>query len=251
MSISSENATEQDLMSCIVKENLPRHVAITMDGNGRWATRRDLPRTEGHKAGVKSVKSAVELCGELEIMVLTLYAFSSENWKRPALEVNALMNLLLEQLKEETPELNEKNIQLKAIGDLSKLPGKVTRELNRSMKITRNNTGLILNLALSYGGRQEIVRVTQSIANDVNNGKIKIKDINEKLFSKYLYTAGLPDPDLIIRTSGEMRISNFLLWQLAYSEIYVTDTLWPDFSKKEFLLALLSYQKRNRRFGGV
>jgi undecaprenyl diphosphate synthase len=188
---------------------------------------------------------------ELEIPVLTLYAFSSENWKRPLKEVNALMRLLLEQLHDQTPELNENNVQLRVIGDMERLPNRVVREIRSSMDLMKDNTGLILNMALNYGSRQEIVHALHSIIADINKGKLKARDIDEEVFAQYLYTAGLPDPDLLIRTSGEMRLSNYLLWQLAYAEIYVTDVLWPDFREKDLLLALLAYQQRERRFGGV
>jgi undecaprenyl diphosphate synthase len=245
------NMSEERLKASLSKGELPRHVAIIMDGNGRWADRRKLPRTAGHRAGIESVRAVVELCGELEIPVLTLYAFSAENWKRPGREVNALMRLLLEQLREQTPELNENNVQLRVIGNMGRLPARVVREIDRSIDATKDNTGLILNLALSYGSRQEIVQAVRAIVADVSGGKLKAGDINEDVLAQYLYTAGLPDPDLLIRTSGEMRISNFLLWQLAYAEIYVTDVLWPDFREKDLLLALLSYQQRERRFGGT
>lgn len=246
-----ETATEEALKAELDREKLPKHVAIIMDGNGRWADRRNLPRVAGHRAGIESVRAVVELCGELSIPVLTLYAFSAENWKRPVLEINALMRLLLEQLRERTPELNENNVRLRVIGDVDRLPRRIVYELNRAIDITKNNTGLILNLALSYGGRQEIIQAVRALVKDIDGGKLKADDIDENTFALYLYTSGLPDPDIIIRTSGEMRISNFLLWQSAYSELYITDVLWPDFRKKELLLALLSYQQRNRRFGGI
>lgn len=249
--MSNEDLTEEELRNSIDIKKMPKHVAIIMDGNGRWADRRGLPRIEGHKAGVESVREAVELCGELKIQVLTLYAFSTENWKRPPFEVNALMRLLIDQLSEQTPELNSKNVKIKVIGDINRLPKRVINEISRSIDATKENTGLILNLALSYGGRQEIVKATRAIASDIKNGILNPNDIDEKVFSKYLYTSNLPDPDIIIRTSGELRISNFLLWQCAYSELYITEVLWPDFRKKDFLLALLSYQNRKRRFGGI
>ena len=193
----------------------------------------------------------MESCGKLEIEALTLYAFSTENWKRPRIEVNALMILFRQQLREQTEELNENNVQLRAIGQLNRLPKSVCQELERSINLLKNNTGLILNLALNYGGRQEIVQAIQRIAQDVKEGKLKIKEINEDLFANYLYTANLPELDLLIRPSGEMRVSNFVLWQLAYAELYVTSTLWPDFRKKDLLLALIAYQQRKRRFGGL
>lgn len=249
--MTTEISNEEELKALIDKERLPKHVAIIMDGNGRWADRRNLPRVAGHRAGIDSVYEAVELCGELGIYALTLYAFSSENWKRPILEINALMKLLLDQLQERTPELNDKNVKLRIIGDITRLPRRIVYEINRSIDITKNNTGLILNLALSYGGRHEILKAVKSIINDIEKNKLKIDNLDEETFSSYLDTANIPDPDIIIRTSGEMRLSNFLLWQSAYSEIYVTDVLWPDFRKKDLLLALLSYQQRKRRFGGL
>ena len=250
-SIGNNNMTEDELKAALFLDKLPRHIAITMDGNGRWAKRRNLPRTEGHRQGAKPVPSIVRLCGDLDIAVLTLYAFSSENWKRPYREVNAIMKLLINQLEEETPEMKENNVRLRIIGNISRLPGKVLKTIKESVDATRDNTGLILNLAISYGGREEIIRAVQSVVADVNRGNIKPSDINEELFSQYLDTAGLPDPDLLIRTGGELRISNLLIWQSAYSEIYVTDVLWPDFGKKDLLQALLAYQKRKRRFGGI
>ena len=241
---------EEELKASLDKEKLPKHVAITMDGNGRWATKRHLPRTAGHRAAIDAVRAVVRLCGELNIPVLTLYTFSSENWKRPVREVNALMKLLLEQLRERVPELNESNVRLRVAGNVGRLPRMIVRAINDSMSVTGENTGLVLNLALNYGSRQEILRALKSIVVDVGKNKLEVDSIDESVFSQYLYTAGLPDPDLMIRTSGEMRISNFLLWQSAYSEMYVTDTLWPDFRQKDLLLALLSYQQRERRFGG-
>ena len=249
--ISAKSMSEEELKAALDREKLPKHIAIIMDGNGRWADRQNLPRNSGHRAGVESVRIVVELCVELEIPVLTLYAFSSENWKRPLKEVNALMKLVLEQLHDQAPELNKNNVQLKVIGDIERLPNKVVRELHNSMDLMKDNTGLILNMALNYGSRQEIVHALHSIIADIKEGKLKARNIDEDVLAQYLYTAGLPDPDLLIRTSGEMRLSNFLLWQLAYAEIYVTDVLWPDFREKDLLLALLSYQQRERRFGGI
>ena len=246
-----ESLTEIELERLLDRKKLPRHIAIIMDGNGRWAEKRNLPRIEGHKAAIESIRDVVESCGKLEMEALTLYAFSTENWKRPIREVNALMLLLRQQLKEQTDELNENNVRLRAIGQLNRIPKRVRQELERSINITANNTGLILNLALNYGSRQEIVQATQRIAQDVKDGELKINAINENLFANYLYTANLPELDLLIRPSGEMRVSNFLLWQLAYAELYVTPILWPDFRKKDLLLALIAYQQRNRRFGGL
>jgi len=246
-----ESLTEIELERLLDRKKLPRHVAIIMDGNGRWAEKRDLPRIEGHKAAIEAIRDVVESCGKLEIEALTLYAFSTENWKRPVREVNALMLLLRQQLREQTEELNENNVRLRAIGQLNRIPKRVRQELERSINITKNNTGLILNLALNYGSRQEIVQATQRIAQAVKEGELKINDINENLFANYLYTANLPELDLLIRPSGEMRVSNFLLWQLAYAELYVTPTFWPDFRKRDLLLALIAYQQRKRRFGGL
>jgi undecaprenyl diphosphate synthase len=232
-------------------KELPVHVAVIMDGNGRWAKKRGLPRVAGHHEGVKSVRSIVESCGELGIKYLTLYTFSKENWRRPKSEVTALMRLLISTLRKELQELHKKNVKLTAIGNLNDLPAPVRDELIDAIHYTRYNTGLVLNLALSYSGREEIVDAIKSIAEDVKSGRISIEDITEELISNYLYTAHMPDPDLLIRTSGEMRISNFLLYQVAYTEIYITRTLWPDFRKQEFYDALLHYLKRERRFGMV
>ncbi len=252
--MSVENASkidEEKLKASLNMKKLPQHIAVIMDGNGRWAVRQKLPRSTGHRAAMEAVRSVVELCGELEISVLTLYTFSAENWTRPRWEVRAIMKLLSEQLQKQTPELNEENVRLNIIGDVEGLSPKIVRELNRSVDILKDNTGLILNLALNYGGRQEIISALRSIITEVKEGSLEVDDINEDVFSQHLYTSGLPDPDLLIRTGSEMRISNFLLWQLAYTEIYVTDVLWPDFRKKDLLIALLSYQKRKRRFGGI
>jgi len=242
---------EEELKASLDKEKLPKHIAIIMDGNGRWADRQNLPRSAGHKAGIESVREVVELCGELGIRVLTLYAFSSENWTRPTLEVTALMRLALEQFRDRTSELNENNVQLRVIGDADRLPRRLVREINHSVDATKNNTGLILNIALNYGGRREIIQAVRSIISDIDKQKLEADDIDENVFVQHLYTAELPDPDIVIRTSGEMRFSNFLLWQSAYSEFYITDVLWPDFRKKDLLLAILSYQQRKRRFGGI
>ncbi len=230
---------------------LPQHVAIIMDGNGRWARRRGLPRVAGHREGVKSVRAIVEASGELGIDVLTLYTFSKENWRRPATEVTTLMKLLVNALRKEINELHANNVKLNAIGTLEDLPQFVYEELMEAMERTRHNTGLTLNLALSYGGRSEIVAATKEIARKVRNGELYLEDIDEELFSEHLYTFNLPDPDLLIRTNGEERISNFLLWQIAYTELYITRTLWPDFRKREFYEALICYMKRERRFGMV
>jgi undecaprenyl diphosphate synthase len=230
-------------------KNLPRHVAIIMDGNGRWARARGLPRIEGHRAGAESVREVVRVAGELGIEYLTLYAFSIENWNRPKSEVAALMRLLEFYLKEEIPELDKNNVRLAAIGRLHELPVSALNQLEKSIEALRKNTGLTLVLALSYGGRAELVDAMRSIAREVKAGRLEVADIDEKVISSHLYTRGIPDPDLLIRTSGEMRVSNFLLWQISYAEIYVTETLWPDFRRAEFLKALEEYGKRHRRFG--
>ncbi len=231
--------------------NLPQHIGIIMDGNGRWAKKRGLPRLAGHNAGIESVRRVVEVCGELGVKVLTLYTFSQENWKRPRFEVSALMNLLLNTLNREIDELIEKNVRIMCIGNIHLLPEKTRRTLKHAKQNTAKNTGLILNLAFSYGSRNEITRAVPEIAKEVKAGKLSPNTIDEAIIGKHLQTAGLPDPDLIIRTSGEFRISNFLLWQIAYSEIFVTDTLWPDFGKEDLLEAVQNYLKRERRFGMV
>lgn len=231
--------------------NLPAHVAIIMDGNGRWAKKRLLNRIKGHEKGSETVRTIIRTCRELKIPVLTLYAFSTENWQRPKLEVAALMTLLKKFLKSEQKEMMDNNIRLNAIGQIDLLPQDVYQSLKKVMDLTRKNNGLILNLALSYGSRAEIVKMVREIAQKTKEGLINSDSITPELVSEHLYTRGMPDPDLLIRTSGEMRISNFLLWQIAYTEIFITDTLWPDFSKEEFITILKNYQLRDRRFGKV
>ncbi|AFQ45523.1 undecaprenyl diphosphate synthase [Desulfosporosinus meridiei DSM 13257] len=243
---NKENSLDQ-----IALERLPRHVAIIMDGNGRWAKKRGLPRSMGHRAGVEALRKIVKTCSNLGIKVLTVYAFSTENWSRPKDEVGVLMTLLTEYLRKELQELHHNNVVIRAIGGISALPSEAQKELENSIKRTQNNTGLILNIALNYGGRSEIIDAVKKISNEVLNQKQKIEDINEKCISDALFTKGLPDPDLMIRTSGEMRLSNFLLWQLAYTEIVVTEELWPDFGEKSLLNAIKAYQQRDRRFGGI
>jgi undecaprenyl diphosphate synthase len=232
-------------------QNLPFHVAIIMDGNGRWAKKRLLNRIKGHEKGSESVRAIVRASREIGIRILTLYAFSTENWQRPQTEIYALMTLLKKFLISEQKEMLDNNIRLNTIGQTERLPEDVRRELQKNMMLTRKNDGLILNLALSYGGRAEIVRAVKEIAIKAKDGRIDPDSITPDLISKHLYTAEMPDPDLLIRTSGEMRISNFLLWQLAYTEIFITDTLWPDFGKDEFMRILKNYQQRERRFGKV
>ncbi len=233
------------------KGNLPRHIAVIMDGNGRWAKKRGLPRVAGHREGVKSVRDVVEGCGELGIEILTLYTFSTENWRRPEDEVSALMFLLIKTLKKEIEDLITKNVRLMAIGDLSRMPPDVQEELTAGIRATAKNKGLVLNLALNYGAREEILKAVKEIAEASKSGRLNPDDINPDTLEKRLYTAGLPDPDLLIRTSGEFRISNFLLWQMAYTEIYITGVLWPDFRRAHLFEAVRDYQKRERRFGKV
>lgn len=231
---------------------LPAHIAIIMDGNGRWAGRRRLPRVAGHRAGIGPVRSSVETCARLGLKVLTLYAFSVENWKRPRHEVETLWRLLRYYLRQELPELQKNDIRLQAIGRLDALPLQVQRELESAVEATSANRGLLVNLAINYGGRAEIVDAINSILDMARlEGSLDSLRIDEDLIATSLYTADCPDPDLLIRTSGEMRISNFLLWQIAYSELYVTETLWPDFTRAELLQAVLEYQKRDRRYGGL
>ncbi len=230
---------------------VPRHVAIIMDGNGRWAKQRGLPRLEGHRAGAESVRAIVRACGELGIEYLTLYAFSVENWNRPKPEVSALMRLLEFYLKQEIPELNKNNVRLAAIGRLHELPLRAQKQLEKSIAALSPNTGLTLVLALSYGGRAELVDAMRELGRDIKGGRLDISGIDEAAIAERLYTRGIPDPDLLIRTSGEMRVSNFLLWQISYAEIYVTETLWPDFRKPQLEAAVADYNKRHRRFGRV
>ncbi|MGB8992612.1 MAG: isoprenyl transferase [Desulfobaccales bacterium] len=228
---------------------LPRHVAIIMDGNGRWAQRRGLLRVRGHVAGVESVRTVTRLARRLGISYLTLFAFSEENWQRPGMEIRALMALLRRYLHRELPEMQENQIALKAIGNLSQLPEEVQRDLAQTIAATADGARMALTLALSYGGRSEIVQAVKSLAREIAAGRLQPEDIDAALFSRYLYTAGMPDPDLVIRTSGEYRLSNFLLWQSAYTELYVTETLWPDFREDDFMKALEAYKQRERRFG--
>jgi len=243
--------SKKELLDLLDAKNIPQHVAIIMDGNGRWAKERGLPRVAGHRAGVESIRGLVKIAQEIGVKVLTLYAFSTENWKRSEQEVNALMRLLQEFLRKETQELHEKKVRLHAIGAIDKLPALAYQELQNSMEITKKNDKLFLNLALNYGGRAELVDATAKIAEDVLAGKISLQEIDDKLLSAYLYTKDLPDPELLIRTSGELRLSNFLLWQVAYTEFWVTPIYWPQFRETHFLEAILTYQKRDRRFGGI
>ncbi len=229
---------------------IPEHVAIIMDGNGRWARSHHLPKMAGHRAGVKSAREAVEAAKELGIKVLTLYTFSTENWNRPRREIEALFKMLEEYLDKEADRLSRNDIRFFVIGNIKDLPLSLQKKLDKTIEATKNNSSLILNLALNYGARQEIIRAVRKISEDVKNAVLMPHDINEKTFSEYLYTKDLPDPDLLVRTSGEYRISNFLLWQISYAELYITKKMWPDFKKNDFKKAIREYGKRERRFGG-
>jgi undecaprenyl diphosphate synthase len=240
---------KMDLLEKIDTNNLPKHLSIIMDGNGRWAKQRGLLRAMGHENGTKSVKTTIETCTKLGIEFLTLYAFSTENWNRPKLEVEKLMKLLVSSLKKELKTLKDNNIKLNAIGNLEKLPQSAYVELQEVIKATKENTRMTLTLALSYGSREEIVSAVKIISDKVKNNIISIDSIDDSIINEHLYTQNLPDVDLLIRTSGEHRISNFLLWQIAYSELYFTNVLWPDFKEEHLYEAIISYQKRERRFG--
>ena len=240
------------LANSIDPERLPAHIAIIMDGNGRWARQRNLPRAAGHRAGMEPVRTTVETCNRLGVQALTLYAFSAENWKRPRVEVDTLWRLLRLYLRRELPEILRNGIRLTSMGRLDGLPFQVREELEAAIEATAHNTGMRLNVALNYSGRTELVDALNAIVEDARaEGRLPDLRIDEQAIAARLYTAGLPDPDLLIRTSGEMRISNFLLWQIAYAELYVTETLWPDFRRADLLHAILDYQKRDRRFGGL
>ncbi|NLO25338.1 MAG: isoprenyl transferase [Clostridiales bacterium] len=233
------------------KTKYPRHVAVIMDGNGRWARKRGLPRVQGHRAGVIALKEIVKYSRRIGLEYLTLYAFSTENWKRPELEIKNLMNLLLEYLRNELEELKTNNIKLRILGDSSQLQAEVQQQLIKAVTETANNDGMILSVAINYGGRDEIIRAVKHIVADICAGKAGIEDIDQKFFEEYLYTKGIPSPDLVIRPSGELRISNFLLWQIAYSEFWFSDCYWPDFTAEMFEKALEDYARRDRRYGGV
>lgn len=241
----------QYLPSDLKLELLPQHVAVIMDGNGRWAKRQGLPRIMGHKRGVDALKDLLRCCKDWGIKALTAYAFSTENWKRPQEEVEFLMSLFQRVLRQEVREMVEENVQIQFVGNLQALPSALQAEISRSMAETKNNQSIKFTVATNYGGRQEILQACRAIAEKVQEGILKPEEISEELFESHLYTAGIADPDLLIRTSGEMRLSNFLLWQMAYGEIYITDTLWPDFDRREFHRALCAYQQRERRFGKV
>jgi undecaprenyl diphosphate synthase len=241
-----------ELARALDAARLPRHIAIIMDGNGRWAKKRSLPRAAGHRAGVEPVRVTVETCARIGVEVLTLYAFSLENWKRPRTEVDMLWRLLRIYIRKELPDLMRNGVRLRAIGRLEALPAAARHELLAAVEATSRNRRLLVNLAINYGGRAEVADAVNAIlAGARERGTVDRLHVDERMIAAHLYTAGLPDPDLLIRTSGEMRISNFLLWQIAYSELYVTETLWPDFSRAELLRAIVSYQARERRFGGL
>ena len=231
--------------------DIPQHIAIIMDGNGRWAKNHGLPRVQGHRAGAESVREAIDACKEMGVQYLTLYAFSSENWNRPEAEVSALMMLLEKFLESKLSDLMRQDVRLLAIGQLDRLPAKTRATLDRVLAKTAENTSLTLVLALSYGSREEIAEATKKIAAEVKSGALELSEISPQLFSRYLYTADIPDPDLLIRTSGEMRVSNFLLWQISYAEMIIVNNLWPEFRQGDLFDAVRAYQKRHRRFGGV
>ncbi|MBD2563074.1 MULTISPECIES: isoprenyl transferase [Nostoc] len=249
--MTAQQTKLQDLPTDLKRELLPQHVAVIMDGNGRWAKRQGLPRIMGHKRGVDALKDLLRCCQDWGIQALTAYAFSTENWKRPQEEVDFLMTLFQRVLRQELREMVEENVQIKFVGNLQDLPRSLQQEISRSMEETKDNRGIRFSVATNYGGRQEILQACQAIAKQVQQGLLQPNEINEQVFESHLYTAGISDPDLLIRTSGEMRLSNFLLWQMAYGEIYITDALWPDFDRAEFHRALCAYQQRERRFGKV
>jgi undecaprenyl diphosphate synthase len=249
--LKAANREEAELLEKIDLRQLPEHLAVIMDGNGRWAQRRHLPRIAGHRTGVKTAREIIEACARLKLPCLTLYAFSLENWRRPQTEVDFLMRLLREYLKRELPSIHKNNIRLLIIGRSEQLPEAVRKDIQSAMSVTAKNTGMKLVVALNYGGRAELVDAFNTILQHVRSNGMAAFEADEQTISEHLYTAGLPDPDLLIRTSGEMRVSNFLLWQIAYAEIYVTETLWPDFSRARLLEALVDFQKRERRYGGL
>jgi len=249
---SSRSSSDESIQAELKKSGeIPKHIAIIMDGNGRWAKKRGLPRAAGHTRGVESVRDIVKACSKLGVSYLTLYTFSTENWRRPREEVSMLMRLLLKSLRDETDELNQNDIKITMIGELHSLPEEVQKELEDARDKTKDNKKMVLNLALSYSGRVEILTAIRKIADSVANNKLKPECIDETIISDHLMTKDMPDPDLVIRTSGEFRVSNFLLWQIAYSEFYISDVLWPDFRRNNLYDAIRSFQKRERRFGKV
>jgi undecaprenyl diphosphate synthase len=241
---------EAELLKKLDPARLPRHIAVIMDGNGRWAQKRHLPRVAGHRAGTRSARTTIETCARLHVEALTLYAFSVENWRRPKAEIEFLMQLLRDYLRKEMPLLQKNNIRVRFLGRPEELPAAVQKDTREAREETARNTGMVLSIALNYGGRAEIVDAMNAILAE-RNGNADAQLVTEELLAQHLYTADLPDPDLLIRTSGEMRVSNFLLWQIAYAEIFVTETLWPDFNRARLLEALLDFQKRERRYGGI
>ena len=251
--MKKKSSASDEQIEVLLKKSgeIPKHIAIIMDGNGRWAKKRGLPRVAGHKRGVDTVKEIVEACAEIGVKFLTLYTFSTENWKRPKDEVSTLMRLLLNSLRDRVNELNDNDIRLTTIGNIDALPVAVRKQLEFDIERTKNNKKMVLNLALSYSGRWELLEAIKQITDSAVQGKIKSKDIDEKIVASFLTTKNIPDPDLVIRTSGEFRVSNFLLWQIAYSEFIITETLWPDFSKFDLYDAIKIFQKRERRFGKV
>lgn len=245
------NFRKKELKKTIDYDNLPKHIGVIMDGNGRWAKKRGLPRSAGHSAGAESLKKIVTECNKIGIKYITVYAFSTENWKRPKDEVDYLMNLLMDYLVNAETTLAGENVVIKAIGSRAELSRELQEQIIKTEEFTKNNSGIIMNIALNYGSREEIIKAVKEISEDVKDNKIAVSDIDANTISEHLYTKSQPDPDLIIRTSGEERISNFLLWQLAYSELYFCQKLWPDFKTNDLYEAIIEYQKRNRRYGGV
>jgi undecaprenyl diphosphate synthase len=250
-SLKPANREEAELLEKIDPKRLPKHLAIIMDGNGRWAERRHLPRLAGHRAGVDATRNVIDACTRLGVPCLTIYAFSLENWRRPQTETTFLMQLLRKYLKREIPTIHKNNIRFFAIGRAAELPDGVRKDIDDAMRMTARNTGMKLAVALNYGGRAELVDAFNTMLDNVRANGLSAFRADEQTISNHLYTAGLPDPDLLIRTSGEMRVSNFLLWQIAYAEIYVTETLWPDFTRGQLLRALIDFQRRERRYGGL
>jgi undecaprenyl diphosphate synthase len=244
-------AEEEQLRQQLMLDKMPQHVAIIMDGNRRWASRQRLRILQGHQAGAQTTRMVIEVCSELNVPLLTLYAFSTENWQRPKVEVTGLMRLIEQNLRRELPEMHQNNVQIRHIGHIEELPASLQRQIREAIELTQQNQGLVLNLAINYGGRREIVAAARTLADQVRRGLLTLEQIDEQRFAQHLFTQGCPDPDLLIRTGGEMRVSNFLTWQMAYAELWVTPTLWPDFTKADFLRALLDYQQRERRFGAT
>ena len=247
----NKQSPQEALLNDIDRDKMPQHVAIIMDGNGRWAQKRGLPRYAGHRAGVEALKDTVKTCIELNIKNLSVFAFSTENWKRPKEEIGILMDLLTKYLASEKNELHENGVRINCIGSLDKLPEPAQNEIVKAYVLTKDNQKLILNIALNYGGRLEIIEAAKKLATEINEGRMETNEITEEVFSNFLFTHGQPDPDLLIRPSGEMRLSNYYLWQTAYTEIHVSNVLWPDFRKDNLLEAIIAYQSRDRRFGGL